>query len=306
MYSYTPPVSHKLYHEKICIYSSLLHTIFVFYLFPPRSSLGIKTRAAAVVYTDSSDTAPFCVLSYVILRSEILPKKFSACYIVLCGFLFGFPIGCKLTADFYSSNYISREKASALCCFTNNLSPVFVITAIQEILQLPLSPGYVFLIYGIPFLYGMSMLLLYHRTPSSTQKETASRFHMDMQIIDAGIIHGFETLIKICGYIILFSIFCEMLQTLPFPAHWFSLAATGFLEVTNGVALLSTSACTRQIKSLLAVLFLSWGGLSGIFQVSSILHQTGLSLRNYVLQKIILLLLTVGCCIPLLFLGILI
>lgn len=121
-----------------------------------------------------------------------------------------------------------------------------------------------------------------------------------------GIIHGFETLIKICGYIILFSIFCEMLQTLPFPAHWFSLAATGFLEVTNGVALLSTSACTRHIKSLLAVLFLSWGGLSGIFQVSSILHQTGLSLRNYVLQKIILLLLTVGCCIPLLFLGILI
>ena len=129
---------------------------------------------------------------------------------------------------------------------------------------------------------------------------------MKKEIIDAGIIHGFETLIKICGYIILFSIFCEMLQTLPFPAHWFSLAATGFLEVTNGVALLSTSACTRHIKSLLAVLFLSWGGLSGIFQVSSILHQTGLSLRNYVLQKIILLLLTVGCCIPLLFLGILI
>ena len=114
------------------------------------------------------------VISYVILRSEILPKKFSTCYIILCGFLFGFPIGCKLTADFYSSNYISREKASALCCFTNNLSPVFVITAIQEILQLPLSPVYIFLIYGIPFLYGMSMLLLYHRTPSSTQKETAN------------------------------------------------------------------------------------------------------------------------------------
>lgn len=117
------------------------------------------------------------------------------------------------------------------------------------------------------------------QNPFFYTKETASRFHMDMQIIDAGIIHGFETLIKICGYIILFSIFCEMLQTLPFPAHWFSLAATGFLEVTNGVALLSTSACTRQIKSLLAVLFLSWGGLSGIFQVSSILHQTGLSLE---------------------------
>lgn len=281
--------------------------LFLFFICFPHAAVSASKQGLRLWFTQILPALlPFCVLSYVILRSEILPKKFSTCYIVLCGFLFGFPIGCKLTADFYSSNYISREKASALCCFTNNLSPVFVITAIQEILQLPLSPVYVFLIYGIPFLYGMSMLLLYHRAPSSTQKETASRFHMDMQIIDAGIIHGFETLIKICGYIILFSIFCEMLQTLPFPAHWFSLAATGFLEVTNGVALLSTSACTRQIKSLLAVLFLSWGGLSSIFQVSSILHQTGLSLRNYVLQKIILLLLTVGCCIPLLFLGILI
>ena len=59
MYSYTPPVSHKLYHEKICIYFSLLHTVFVFYLFPPRSSFGIKTRTAAVVYADSSDAASF-------------------------------------------------------------------------------------------------------------------------------------------------------------------------------------------------------------------------------------------------------
>ena len=186
------------------VFTLLCCILFLFFICFPHAAVSASKQGLQLWFTQILPTLlPFCVLSYVILRSEILPKKFSTCYIVLCGFLFGFPIGCKLTADFYSSNYISREKASALCCFTNNLSPVFVITAIQEILQLPLSPVYVFLIYGIPFLYGMSMLLLYHRTPSSTQKETASRFHMDMQIIDAGIIHGFETLIKICGYIIL-------------------------------------------------------------------------------------------------------
>ena len=174
--------------------------LFLFFICFPHAAVSASKQGLRLWFTQILPTLlPFCVLSYVILRSEILPKKFSTCYIVLCGFLFGFPIGCKLTADFYSSKYISREKASALCCFTNNLSPVFVITAIQEILQLPLSPVYVFFFYVIPFLYGMSMLLLYHRTPSSTQKETASRFHMDMQIIDAGIMHGFGTLIKICG-----------------------------------------------------------------------------------------------------------
>lgn len=121
--------------------------LFLFFICFPHAAVSASKQGLRLWFTQILPTLlPFCVLSYVILRSEILPKKFSTCYIVLCGFLFGFPIGCKLTADFYSSNYISREKASALCCFTNNLSPVFVITALQEILQLPLSPVYVFLI----------------------------------------------------------------------------------------------------------------------------------------------------------------
>ena len=289
------------------IFILLSCSLLLFFIFFPHAAVSASKKGLSLWFTQILPTLlPFCVLSYVILHSEILPKKFSTGYIIGCGFLFGFPIGCKLTADLYRNNYISREKAAILCCFTNNLSPVFVITAIREILQLPWSLVYFFLIYGIPFFYGMGMLLLYHRPPSSTQKETASRFHMDMQIIDAGIVCGFETMIRLCGYIILFSIFCELLQTFFSPAHCFLVTATGFLEVTNGISLLSTIPCSRQWKAFGAVLFLSWGGLSGIFQVSSILSPTGLSIRYYVLQKLLLLLLTIGCCIPLFFLGILV
>lgn len=169
------------------VFTLLCCILFLFFICFPHAAVSASKQGLQLWFTQILPTLlPFFVSSRMsILRSEIHSEKIFCLLLVLCGFLFGFPIGCKLTADFYSSNYISREKASALCCFTNNLSPVFVITAIQEILQLPLSPVYVFLIYGIPFLYGMSMLLLYHRTPSSTQKETASRFHMDMQIIDA-------------------------------------------------------------------------------------------------------------------------
>lgn len=93
------------------VFTLLCCILFLFFICFPHAAVSASKQGLQLWFTQILPTLlPFCVLSYVILRSEILPKKFSTCYIVLCGFLFGFPIGCKLTADFYSSKYISREK----------------------------------------------------------------------------------------------------------------------------------------------------------------------------------------------------
>ena len=128
---------------------------------------------------------------------------------------------------------------------------------------------------------------------------------MDMQILDAGIINGFETLIKLCGYIVLFSIVCAFLQQLPFMTPRALLLATGTLEVTNAVAALAASSYGVPFQSVLAILFLSWGGLSGIAQSTSILQTAGLSVKTYVKQKCILFAVTLGCSLLLFFCGIL-
>lgn len=240
---------------------------------------------------------PFSILSYIVLASGLFSgtknrtkTKISSYewYIIFCGFLFGFPIGSKLTADLYQNGKISKKNASILCCFTNNLSPVFVTTAFTTMLHLTVSPVLYFVLYGVPLCYGLTRLAL-SKEQISVQKNAASGFHLNMQIIDAGIVNGFETLIRICGYIMLFSILSELIKQLPFHNTMACLVLVGCTEVTNGIACLADSACSDTMKYLLATLFLAWNGISGLFQTASILSKTDLSVRQYVSQKTVLL-----------------
>lgn len=284
----------------------VLFLFLSFFIISPQEAVDASKSGLMLWFTQILPTLlPFCMLSYMVLHSEILPKKLGAGYVILCGFLFGFPIGSKLTADLYKKQRISEKEADLLCCFTNNLSPAFVIASLQQILHLSVPIHCYFLLYGIPLCYGTTLLLLYHRNHVFTQKETASRFHMDMQIVDAGIINGFETLIRICGYMILFSVFCAVFQKISGLSPWILLLLTGSLEVTNGMAALADFPCSRTVQLFLALCFLSWGGLCGLFQTFSILEDAGLSMKKYVLQKLCLLFLTVSVSLLLLVCGVL-
>ena len=91
---------------------------------------------------------------------------------------------------------LSKREAELLSCFTNNLSPVFATAVMADMLKLPVRLPFYLLLYGIPLVLGLILLKTAKTTDFSPQKETASGFHMDMQILDAGILNGFETLIS--------------------------------------------------------------------------------------------------------------
>ena len=75
---------------------------------------------------------PFTILSSVLVKSNFL-KSFRgnanliACLLTLsCGFIFGFPVGAKLSSDFYKQNLLSKKQATILSIATNNFSPMYV------------------------------------------------------------------------------------------------------------------------------------------------------------------------------------
>lgn len=287
--------------------------LLFYFIFFPQDALEASRQGLILWFDQILPTLlPFSILSYVVLQSNLFasqkrnPNGFLAAeewYVILCGFLFGFPIGGKLTADLYRNHRIEKEHAQLLCVFTNNLSPIFVTTALHEILQLKVNAAFYLLLYGIPFLYGMFLLIRSKNHTPYKQKNTASRFQMNMQIVDAGIINGFETLLKICGYIMMFSILAKMLRSVPWKQTFVPLLMTGCMEVTNGIAMLGLSDIAYPAKYLLALLFLSLNGISGLFQTASVLSSTDLSMRSYCRHKLRILLLVITGGIFLLFVG---
>ncbi len=296
--------------KKIAYFLIIIFLLIYFICFP-QNVLNASRQGLLLWYRQILPALlPFSILSYVILRTRLFSISgvgrqsrisMEECYVILCGFLFGFPIGSKLTADLYHENRITGSRAQILCAFTNNLSPVFVTAAMQEILAIKPDLPFYLLLYGIPFLYGITWLLFISSENTNKQKNTAPRFQINMQIVDAGIINGFETLIKICGYIMMFSILTQMILSVPWSHTVIPVLLSGCLEVTTGVATLGQSDITGSYKYILALFMLSFNGISGFCQTASILSQTNLSIRSYCKHKLIIVLLVLAGGIGLFF-----
>jgi len=258
---------------------------------------------------------PFTIFSSILLKTRFLDSMKGNSNVIaivitmICGFVFGFPIGAKLASDFYINHMLSEKQATFLAITTNNFSPMYVCG-----FALPLLFGtdqyntatYI-LLYLLPLIVAAVYLIVTYMRESTllqssqnlvrlaendkTDKRTdvySPTFHLNMQILDESIVNGFLSLIKICGYIVFFSIMAEIcikLWTNP-PAIWDFLLKN--LEISNGISLLSHDIYIETSKYVLAIQLLSFGGLSGIAQTASLLEASGLSTYKYIIGKVTL------------------
>ena len=291
--------------------------MILYFLIYPQNALMASRRGLTLWFEQILPTLlPFSVISYIVLHSNLFShpaheKKHSFLriqpeewYVIFCGFLFGFPIGSMLSADLSEHHRIVKKRAQILACFTNNLSPVFVTSVLVNQLHFSSVVPFFLLLYGIPLCICLA-LLSFIKPERFVHEKKASRFQLNMQIVDAGIINGFETLIKICGYIMMFSIFAEIAQSIPYGSSFPKLVLTGCLEVTNGISALSQFSCNHFQKYLLTVLFLALNGISGLFQTASLLSVSNLSIKQYLKMKL-LLIAAIMAIAPLLFLRLII
>lgn len=250
---------------------------------------------------------PFAILSNVIISSNILPlvigkispfiQRFfpvsdAGIFVLLSGFLFGFPMGSKNCAQLLLEDKMDKREAEILFIITNNMSPVFIQSYILgQKLQLPGYFGISLLIlYLPPLLLGWFLL---HRVNANenTHKKTASRSKINFQIIDAGIMNGFETLTKIGGYIMIFSILASCFNLLAIP-ELLKIICIGFIELTNGIQFMSNTTLSLEVQYILAMVFTAFGGFSGIAQTSAMIKGTGLSMKKYIQFKLVLCIIT--------------
>lgn len=212
-------------------------------------------------------------------------------FAVLAGFLCGYPMGAKVTADLLRAEKISDREARYLLSFCNNTSPVFIINFIvwktfgDERLMLPT----LLILIGSPVLMSFIFRRIYLKgrhpfpEPSAALKEKKTRF--DFSVLDSCMMNSFEAIVKVGGYIILFSVLLSLLEELS-GQHSILMAAAPALEVTNGILLLSSSVSDPGLRYAAVLGLTSFGGLCSAAQTKCMLERTGLSVIPYIIQKL--------------------
>lgn len=287
--------------KKISFILIIIINAFLFLFAPVQTVEASKTGIMLWFYQIFPTLFPWTILSNIMIHSNLLQPNVNnkansisktEWLVLIFGFLFGFPIGSKLAADFYSAGLLKKKRAQILCACSNQFSISYINSfVLAQILHInhPIV-WYFAVLYGPSFVLGMSMLLSdhFHNVPLKTNdhKKSASRFQMNMQIIDAGIINGFEALIKLCGYIVMFSILASGIRIILQENSLTYLLITNLLETTNGIAAMEHFSISYRAKYLISIAALNFGGVSCLAQTGSVISKTDLSLAKYALFRI--------------------
>lgn len=240
---------------------------------------------------------PFMIITGILVRMN-LTEKFAnlvhplfnllfrcsknVSYAILIGFLCGFPMGAKVTAELLKNNKISEEDGRFLLGFCNNIGPVYFCSFVIPLLHITKPLPYLFGMYGIPLVYGFILRHTIYKSNSS------KIIHLDvanvksiglLTAMDESIQSSIQSIMMLCGYMILFNLINILPHYILPNIHKF---IAPFLEITGGLSILQGSYLP------FCMTILAFGGLSCIAQTYNMICSTSLSIKHYIVHKCIL------------------
>lgn len=212
-------------------------------------------------------------------------------YILLMGFLCGFPMGARIAGELRRKGLISRKEAESLLAFCNNIGPIYFLSFVVSTLSLkrPILPF--LLMYGIPLVYGMVLMWVSRKKENFTEPPEAEKHAPEglLTAIDSSILSGLLGIGRLGGYMIFFNLlnilFVPFTHLPSFLLHLYQC----LLEITSGIA-----GCGNAHPYLVLIL-LPFGGFSCIAQTYSMIRGADLSIRPYLFHKLIQTGLTAVC-----------
>ncbi len=271
---------------------------------------------------------PFMILSGILTGlklQELLCRPLRGCfgrlfhttpngaYCIIMGFLCGFPMGAFCVADLYQKGQLSKEDSMRLIPFCNNIGPVYFYSFAVPMLGLQ-APAYqalpilTFGMYGIPLLYGLFSGAGVKPSPAvpasliQGEKIEPSLF----AVMDEAISHAGKSMLRLCGYMILFNILMLPLYALQVNGFYSGILHSVF-EISGGIRVLQGYLILmpekRMLLQLLMLTALSFGGFCCAGQSECFLHAVSLSPAAYLLRRLLIAVIAGGFYAVCLFCG---
>lgn len=209
-------------------------------------------------------------------------------------------MGAKTTSDLLNVNKISRSEASYLLSFCNNTSPAFILSYVvaQNMKERNLCIPFFLILTFTPLMLSFIFRLFYRLPESSCSfpQVTPGSFSnpsesISNSFLDRCILNAFESVTKVGGYMMMFSVLIQLLASV-LPNTIFSLLLYSSLEISTGIRLLFSSALYTTEKIILCAFLTSFGGWCCIAQTYSMISGSQLPILPYIAEKLVTALVT--------------
>lgn len=232
-------------------------------------------------------------------------------YAFLMGLISGYPVGAKIVCHLREQGLCTKDEGERMLAFTNNSGPLFIIGTVGISLFGNQAVGIILLVTHILACITVGVILGFTQ---KTDKMKWERYSINTRqkdektlggILGESIKNAISTILMIGGFVVIFSIIISILNTshiLDIISKFISPIITnvginsefikpilaGIIELTNGVKLISEASIVNyNLSIMLSAFLLGFGGISILLQVSSIVAKTDLSMKKYIIGKIL-------------------
>lgn len=213
--------------------------------------------------------------------AKITKKNSSTLYITIMSLISGFPSGPKYTVELFNKNYINQKTANYLLTYTHFPNPLFILGPVNVLIGNTKTT--IKLLFSLLISNFLIALFLYKKSPQTLlPKNEQTSFP---KALNEAIISTTKTLILIYGTSLFFYLISLLIiHYIPLTPITYILI-NGIFDLTKGIFSTSIISSTL-IKAILIITFISFGSISIHIQIKSILSDTSLNYKNFLLGRI--------------------
>ncbi len=202
---------------------------------------------------------------------------------VVLGVISGYPVGADCVANLYSSGECTKTEAERMLAFCNNSGPLFVIGAVG--VGMLHNPKLGSLLYVVHLVSALLTGILFckfgkeNHAPKGLLQADSTR---PVAVLGNAVADGVSSVLKVCGFVVTFAVVISAMPKWQGSPFFYAL-----LEITGGLkSLLEQGGLGRFLLPMVSM-FLAFSGISVMMQVVSIIQPAGLSLKPYLLGKLV-------------------
>lgn len=279
----------KKTYQRIIIITFLL-TLLILYTI--NSTLIIKSIIdyTKLFYTKLFPTNfIFFMLSTILIDQgliELINNKLklngSIFYVTIMSILSGIPSGSKYTKDLLDKGLISNKTANYLLSFTHFPNPMFVLNTVTILLNKAIA---IKILISL-ILSNLIIALIFKPSKKEAINITDSPSKDFSQSLSKAIIDSLKIILIIYGTSVFFYLITVIINkylTLNVLSH---VLLNGIFDLTKGLFSLSLLS-NKLLKSLLIIIFFSFGSLSIHIQIKSIITNTSLKYKYFIFGRLL-------------------
>lgn len=231
----------------------------------------------------------------------------------IMGIISGYPVGAKIVSDLKKQGICTNIECERLIAFTNNSGPLFIVGTVGIGLFKDTKTGILLLITHILACITVGFLFRWWKWEKRSSSSDTSLNALPSKIclsnlgevLATSIMNAINTIFLIGGFVVLFSVVISIFNSsgsldlvtnfLSSILNVFGLSSKyvkgfliGLIELTNGVCSIALIVNKNiSLNIIICAFLLGFGGISVALQVLSITSKNGISIKPYLIGKLL-------------------